>query len=94
MRSDWYLSALCTVLKKGNPNIGANYRGIGLLSEVLPSILCERLKPHANAPIEPYQCGFRSGKSTHDQIVTICQILEKTHENLDKTYELVVGSFQ
>ena len=31
MPSDWNLSALCPVLKKGDPTICANYRGISLL---------------------------------------------------------------
>ena len=31
MPSDWNLSALCAVLKNGDPTICANYRGISLL---------------------------------------------------------------
>ena len=93
MPSDWNLSALCSVLKKGDPTICANYRGISLLPiayKVLTSVLCERLKPHAKALIGPYQCGFRPGKSTIDQIFTLRQILEKRHENQDKTLHLFV----
>ena len=93
MPSDWNLSALCPVLKKGDPTICANYRGISLLPiayKVLTSVLCERLKPHAKALIGPYQCGFRPGKSTIDQIFTLRQILEKRHENQDKTHHLFV----
>ena len=39
------------------------------------------MTPHAKAP---YQCGF----STIDQIFTLHQILEKKHENKDKTHHL------
>ena len=47
-------------------------------------ILCERLKPYLSSIIGLYQCGFRPGKSTVDQMFTLRQILEKTHEfNVD-----------
>ena len=71
----------------------ANYRGISLLPnayKVLTSVLCERLKPDATALIGLYQCGFRSGKSTIDQIFTLHKILKKRHENRDKTHHIFV----
>jgi hypothetical protein len=40
-------------------------------------VLYGRLKPHANKIIGQYQCGFREGVSTIDQIQTLRQILEK-----------------
>ena len=42
--------------------------------------MCERLKSFVKTLFGPYQCGFRPGKSTIDQIFTLRQILEKTHE--------------
>lgn len=80
MPSDWNLSILCSIHKKGDPTICTNYRGISLLNisyKVLSSVICERLKPIVNRLIGPYQCGFRPGKSTIDQIFTLRQILEK-----------------
>ena len=74
MPEDWSLSTICPILKKGDTTIRNNYRGISLLSiayKVLSSVICERLKPHAEALIGPYQCGFRPGKSTTDQIFTL-----------------------
>ena len=93
MPNDWNLSVLCPILKKGDPTICANYRGISLISiayKVLSSVLCERLKPYTKTLIGPYQCGFRPGKSTIDQIFTLRQILEKTHENQIDTHHLFV----
>jgi hypothetical protein len=53
-------------------------------------MLYERLKPHVEKVIGNYQCGFRSGKSTVDQIHTLRQILEKTKEYNVGTYHLFV----
>ncbi|XP_037928856.1 uncharacterized protein LOC119663271 [Teleopsis dalmanni] len=61
MPSDWNLSTLCPVLKKCDPTVCANYRGISLIPvayKILSTVLCERLKSHANSLIGPYQCGF------------------------------------
>ena len=93
MPSDWNLSILCPIHKKGDPTIRANYRGISLLNlsyKVLSSVICERLKPIVNQLIGPYQCGFRPGKSTTDQIFTLRQILEKTREKQIDTHHLFV----
>ena len=90
----WNISSLKKkVLKKGDPTRCENYRGISLISisyKVLSTILCERLKPYTNALIGSYQCGFRPGKSTIDQIFTLRQILEKTHEFQVDTHHLFV----
>ena len=67
--------------------------GIRLLPiayEVLTAVLCERQKPLVKTLIGPYQCGFRSGKSTTDQIFTLRQILEKTHEKQVGTHHFFV----
>ena len=53
-------------------------------------VMYERLKPHAMALIGPYQCGFRPGKSTIDQIFTLRQILEKTRDKQINTFQLFV----
>ena len=93
MPSDWSLSVLCPVLKKGDATICANYRGISLLNiayKILSSVLCERLKPYMTKLIGSYQCGFRPGKSTTDQIFTLRQILEKTQEKQIDTHHLFV----
>ncbi|KPU81866.1 uncharacterized protein Dana_GF27359, partial [Drosophila ananassae] len=93
MPDDWNHSMICPILKNGDATLRTNYRGISLLPvayKVLTSVLCENLKPHAEALIGPYQCGFRPGKSTIDQIFTLRQILEKFYENQIDTYHLFV----
>ena len=83
MPSDCCLSLLCPELKKGDASICSNYRGISLLTisyRILFSVLCERLKPFVNKLIGSYQCGFRAGKSTIDQIFMLRQILEKARD--------------
>ena len=57
---------------------------------ILSSVLCERLKPFVNKLIGSYQCGFRPGKSTTDQIFTLRQILEKTRNKQINTFHLFV----
>ena len=50
-----------------------NFRGISLVNiayKVLSIVLYGRLKPHANQIIGQYQCGFREGVSTIEQIQT------------------------
>ena len=69
MPNDWNLSVLCLVLKKGDPTICANYRGIRLLPiayKILTGVLYERLKPLVKTQIVSYQRDFRAGKSTID----------------------------
>ena len=93
MPSDWSLSLLCPVHTKGDAPICSNYRGISLLTiayRILSSVLCERLKPFVNKLIGSYQCGFRPGKSTIDQIFTLRQILAKTRAKQISTFHLFV----
>ena len=92
MLSDWSLSLLCPVLKKGDATICSNYRGLSLLTiayRILSSVLCERLKPFVNwlVLISVVVC---PGKSTIDQIFTLRQILEKAQVKLIDTYHFFV----
>ncbi|XP_043064387.1 uncharacterized protein LOC122320288 [Drosophila ficusphila] len=91
MPNDWNLSVLCPVLKKGDPTICTNYRGISLIAisyKIPSSVICERLKPYTSTLIGSYQCGRRPGKTTIDQIFTLRQILEITNENKMDTHHL------
>lgn len=93
MPSEWSLSMVTPIYKKGDKKDCKNYRGISVLNttyKILSFILCERLKPYLNDIIGEYQCGFRPGKSTTDQIFTLRQILEKTHEFRIDTHHLFI----
>ena len=93
MPDKWNHSIICPIHKKGDPLNCANYRGISLQNtayKIFSTALCERLKPFINNLIGPYQCGFRPGKSTIDQIFTLRQILEKTQEMQIDTHHLFV----
>ncbi|KAL4132711.1 hypothetical protein QTP88_009820 [Uroleucon formosanum] len=60
-----------------------NYRGISLLNtcyKVVSNIILNRIKPYTREIMREYQSGFMPGKSTVDQIHTIKQIVEKSHE--------------
>lgn len=58
--------------------------------KIFSTILCERLKPYLNDIIGSYQCGFRPGKSTTDQIFTLRRLLEKTLEFQIDTHHLFI----
>jgi sorting nexin-29 len=70
-------------LKNGDKLECTNYRGIALLCtayKVFANILRNRLKPITELIIGEYQAGFRPGRSTIDQLLTVKQILEKFWE--------------
>jgi sorting nexin-29 len=53
-------------------------------------VLYGRLKPYANQITGQYECGFREGVSTIDQIQTLRQILKKTLEFQIETHHLFI----
>jgi sorting nexin-29 len=76
----WVEALICPIHKKGDVQNCEDFRGISLVNiayKVLLTVLYGRLKTHANQVIGQYQCGFRDGVSTIDQIQTLRQILEK-----------------
>ncbi|KAJ1518927.1 hypothetical protein ONE63_011462 [Megalurothrips usitatus] len=76
----WNESIIVPLPKGGSPTDCNNYRGITLLNtayKLFTITVKKRLDPYAEAALGDYQCGFRRGRSTMDQIFTLQQILEK-----------------
>lgn len=79
----WTVGLMIPIHKKGNRMVCENFRGICLLNtayKILATILYDRLSVYTEEILGDYQCGFRAGRSTTDQIFTIRQIMEKAWE--------------
>ena len=75
--------------KKGNAKECSNYHTIALIShasKVMLKILQARLQQCVNLELSDVQAGFRKGRGTRDQIVTICKIIEKARKFQKKIY--------
>ncbi|XP_058064632.1 uncharacterized protein LOC131214270, partial [Anopheles bellator] len=91
--SDWLEGLICPIYKKGHRLDCSNYRGITLLNtvyKVLSHILCQRLRPLQETFVGDYQCGFRAGRSTTDQMFTLRQTLDKFREFNLQTHHLFI----
>jgi sorting nexin-29 len=89
----WVEALICPIHKKGDVQNCENFRGISLVNfayKVLSVVLCGRLKPHTNQITGQYQCVFREGVSTIDQIQALRQILEKMLEFQVETHCLFI----
>ena len=67
----WTQSLVITLPKRGNLQLCQNYRTISLIShpsKVMLKVIQNRLKPQAEAIIAEEQAGFRTGRSTCEQI--------------------------
>jgi hypothetical protein len=93
MPTDWNLSIICSVHKKGDIMECSNYRGVSLLNaayNILSNIHFTRISPFAENIIGNYQCGFRKNRSTTKKIFILRQILEKTKDFGIETYNLFI----
>ncbi|PSN36944.1 hypothetical protein C0J52_20054, partial [Blattella germanica] len=91
--SEWEQGIICPIFKTGDPTLCHNYRGITLLNiiyKIFSVILFKKIRPYAEKQIKVYQCGFKAGKSTIDQIHTLRQILQKLREFKIHTYHLFI----
>ena len=72
-----------SIPKKGNAKECSNYCTIALIShasKVMLKILQARLQQYVNHEFPDVQAGFRKGRGTRDQIVTILWIIKKARE--------------
>ena len=72
---DWKRSVFILMSKKGNAKECSNYRTIALISlvsKVMLKILQAKLQYYMNRELPDVQAGFRKGRGTRDQIISIC----------------------
>ena len=77
---DWKRSVFIPIPKKGNAKECSNYHTIALIShasKVMFKLPQARLQQYVNKELPDVQAGFRKGRGTRDQIVSICWIIEK-----------------
>ena len=80
---DWKRSVFIPIPKKGNAKECSNSHIIALIShasKVMLKILQARLQQYMNSELADVQAGFRKGRGTRDQIVTIRWIIKKARE--------------
>jgi sorting nexin-29 len=90
---EWEEGLICPTHKKGDPLECQNYRDITFFNtmyKVFSNMLYTRLKPYVEEVTGSYQCGFREGKSTTDQIQALRQVLERTREFKIDTFHLFI----
>lgn len=78
------MGVIVQLRKKGDTHNCNNYRGIKPLiapMKVYESTLEKRLRKIIEPPISEEQSGFRRGRSIHDHIFTIKNLVRKTRDN-------------
>ena len=81
--SDWSLSVLLPLFKKGDKMECANYRGISLLDiclKIFESVLLQRFQHTCNLRMRENQAGFRPGRGCADQIFSLRVLLNERYE--------------
>ena len=75
----WIKSVIVPIPKKGDLGITDNYRGISLTvtaAKIFNKILLDRIRPHVDPILRDNQNGFRAGRSTLSQILTLRRLVE------------------
>ena len=89
----WTQSLIITLPKKGNLQQCQNYRTISLIShasKVMLKIILNRLKPLAEEIIAEEQAGFRSKRSTTEQIFNLRVLCEKYSQHQQDIYHVFI----
>ena len=78
--SAWLTGGIIPVPKKGDLTLPSNYRGITLMpiaAKVYNKLILNRLTPYIDPLLRKNQNGFRKGRGTLSQILSIRRILEE-----------------
>lgn len=83
----WRRSQIIPTPKKGDLSLATNYRGISLLpiaAKIYNKLILNRIIPFVEPLLRNNQNGFRAGRSTISQILSLRRIMEEaTYCNLD-----------
>jgi len=94
MPTDWTKNIIVPKYKnRGDKLQCKNYRGISLLCtvyKILTTVINNRLIKYTDSIIGEYQAGFRTGKSTTDQIFTVNNLLEKAWEHNVEIHQIFI----
>ena len=93
--SIWLKSQIIPIPKKGDLTIPTNYRGISLLpiaAKIYNKLILNRLRPKLEPILRKNQYGFRPGRSTLGQILTLRRFIEEI-SFCNKTAALIFVDF-
>ena len=93
--NEWTTAAIIPFPKKGDLTKPENYRGISLspiAAKIYNKLILNRIQPFIDPLLRPNQNGFRKGRSTLPQILSIRRILEECRIG-NKTAALVFVDF-
>ena len=79
--SSWLCSQIIPFPKKGDLSLPTNYRGISLMpiaAKIYNKLLLNRLIPFVDPLLRDNQNGFRSGRSTISQILSLRRLIEES----------------
>jgi hypothetical protein len=91
--SQWSLSVIVPVFKKGDKLLCSNYRGISLLDiglKIFESIFLHRFDSLKDHYLRDNQAGFRRNRGCSDQIFSVRTIISKRVEFKQPTHNLFV----
>lgn len=84
---EWLTSLLIPVPKKGDLSQCTNYRGIALMSvtaKLFNRILLNRIRPILEPLLRINQNGFRPGRSTLQQVLSLRRLIERNNKMQDQ----------
>ena len=93
MPQEWDTTIICPIYTQGDKLECRNYRGISLLSvtyKIFTNLLTRYIQPYVEEILGDYQCGFRKGRSTTDQIFCLRMILGRACEYTVDIHQLYI----